>query len=306
MRRVRAVLILGSVIAALVAVPAFTSPAAASTGTTKTVSYGPFTVAAGSMDMPTMYDTLRLGVSRPCVSCYLTSMQARLRYPDGTTANYDTGIMLHHVMLSSQWRQDVTCSGTALGLVGERFFASGNERTRIGFPLGYGYRLRWYDSWNLLVSLMNMMPTSQTVYVDVSFSYQPDWSGLRTVKPVWLDIDECGDSEYSIPAGPSDTAWHWKSTLAGRVVSAAGHVHDYGVHLSATDTTTGKLICDSVAGYGTDPAYMGHIESMSTCIGTTLPRLHTGDDVVLRSYYNSPVAKSDVMGIMLIYVHLSG
>jgi hypothetical protein len=177
-----AFLIATTATAALAALPAPVSPANADTGSVKTVRYGPFTVAAGSMDMPTMYDTVRLAVARPCSSCYVTSMQARLRYADGTTANFDTGVMLHHVMMTSQWRQDVTCSGTALGLAGERFFASG----------------------------------------------------------------------------------------------------------------------------GTNPAYMGHIESMSTCVGTSLPRLHTGDDIVLHSYYNSPEPKSDVMGIMLIYLDTSG
>jgi Stress up-regulated Nod 19 len=299
-------LLTAAVAAAFVLVAPASNPVAAATGTVKTVSYGPFTVGAASMDMPTMYDTLRFGVSRPCVACYLTSMQARLRYANGTTANYDTGIMLHHVVLASQWQKDVTCSGTPLGLAGQRFFASGNERTLIDLPPGYGYPVHWYDSWNMLVSLMNMMSMSQTVYVDVTFTYQPSWASVQTVKPVWLDIDECGDSEYSIPAGPSDTAWSWTSTLAGQVVFAAGHQHDYGVHLSATDTTTGSLICDSVAGYGTKAAYMGHIESMSTCGGTGLPRLHTGDGVVLHSYYNSPEPKSDVMGIMLLYVRPTG
>jgi hypothetical protein len=42
----------------------------------------------------------------------------------------DTGPMLHHVVYTSQLRSDATCRGTALGLAGERFFASGNERNR--------------------------------------------------------------------------------------------------------------------------------------------------------------------------------
>lgn len=274
--------------------------------TTKTVSYGPYTVAAGSMDMPTMYDRLRLGVSRPCSDCYITSFQADLK-ADGTTANFDTGMMLHHVVFTSQFRSDATCSGTYLGLAGERFFASGNERTRISFPDGYGYRVRWWDSWNMYLSLMNMMPTSQTAYIHVTFTLAPTSANLKAVKPVWLDINQCGDSEYTItPPPPEEKMWTWTVNVPGRVVAAAGHLHDFGDHIKATDTTTGKLICDSSAGYGTKPAYMGHIESMSTCVKDFLARVHSGDKVVLDSFYNSPEARDDVMGIMLIYVYRTG
>jgi hypothetical protein len=49
------------------------------------------------------------------------------------------------------------------------------------------------------------------------------------VKPVWLDIDQCGDSEYSIPAGFSDTHRDWTVNVPGKIVAALGHVHGHGV-----------------------------------------------------------------------------
>jgi hypothetical protein len=58
-----------------------------------------------------------------------------------------------------------------------------------------------------------------------------------------------------------------------------------------------------VAGYDTDPAYMGHIESMSFCQGNPLGLLDSGQIVLIRAIYNSPTAASDVMGIMLAYIH---
>jgi hypothetical protein len=84
--------------------------------------------------------------------------------------------MLHHFVLTSQFRRDAPCSGPVLGLAGERFFASGNERTQIAFPSGYGYRVRWYDSWNLLVDLMNHSSVAQQVYVQVTFTLRPGTS----------------------------------------------------------------------------------------------------------------------------------
>jgi len=176
---------------------------------TRTVLYGPFTIPAGTVDHPGMVTKLRLGVSRPCTDCYITSLTPDLGYPDGTRAALNTGAMLHHAVWTSQWRQDATCGSSWLGLAGERFFASGNERTSIGFPAGYGYRVRWYDSWNLLVDLMNHTTTEKTVYVKLTVTTRPGWESVKPLKPVWLDIDGCGDSEYSIPAGYSDTHRNW-------------------------------------------------------------------------------------------------
>jgi hypothetical protein len=254
-------------------------PAQAATST-KTVRYGPFTIpAATSITEPGMiHNKLLLGVARPCVDCYITSFTPNLVYGDGTTANMDTGPMLHHAVFTSQWRPDATCAGSWLGLAGERFFASGNERTAIAFPAGYGYRVRYYDSWNLLVDLMNHSTTSsKTVYVQVTFTIRPSWESVQRVRPVWLDIDQCGDSEYSIPAGYSDRHWDWKVNVPGSVVAMLGHVHGHGIAVEATNESQGGAsICRSVATL--DPTDVHSVLAMSA---------------------------NDVMGIMLGYIHPS-
>lgn len=81
-------------------------------------------------------------VTRPCLECYTTSFAPDLVYADGSTATMADEPMLHHAVLSSQWRSDATCSDSWLGLAGERFFASGNVRTKALMPTGYGYRVR--------------------------------------------------------------------------------------------------------------------------------------------------------------------
>ena len=113
---------------------------------------------------------------RPCLDCFITAFTPDLVYPDGRRAEMDptgSGPMLHHAVWTSQWRRDATCGSSWLGLAGERFFASGDERTAITLPSGYGYRVRWYDSWNMLVDLMNHSATGQTVYVEVTFTTRP-------------------------------------------------------------------------------------------------------------------------------------
>ena len=278
-------------------------PSTAIAESTKTVRYGPFTVPAAVDGKPAMLEKLRLGVKKPCIGCYITSFSASLTYPDGSVANFNTDAMLHHFVLTNQFRKDATCGNSWLGLAGERFFASGNERTAITLPNGYGYRVHWYDSWNALVEIMNMKPAQQTFYIDVTFTYRHPWENVRRVRPVWLDIDQCRDSQYPIPAGESQATWDWSVNVEGAVVAAAGHVHDHGMQIEATNLNTGQSICKSMAGYGSDPAYMGHLESMSFCSGDPLALVDAGHVVQLRSTYNSPEAANDVMGIMLAYVH---
>ena len=288
-------------VAVLVAVWLIQVPAEAAE--TRTLRYGPFTIPAGSEEMPGEIDKIKLAIKRPCLACYLTGFKANLTYPDGSTANINTGAMIHHVVLANQFRSDATCSGTWLGLAGERFFASGNERTPISLPGGYGYRVRWYDSWNMLLQLMNMESEAQNVYVDVTFSMVSTSSSVKPVKPVWLDIDNCRDSEYPIPAGPSVTTWDWSVNVEGHLVAMAGHVHDDGLRVEARNETTGENICTSTAGYGNVEEYMGHLSSMTTCQGTPVAALDSGNLVRIYSSYDSPEPRDDVMGIMLGYIH---
>jgi hypothetical protein len=279
-------------------------PAQAATST-KLVRYGPFTIPGGSETDPGMiHNKLFFAVSRPCIDCYITSFTPDLVYSDGTRATMATGAMLHHMVLTSQFRQDATCGGTLLGLAGERLFASGNERTAISFPTGYGYRVRYYDSWNLLVDLMNHTAASQTVYVQVTYTVRPSWESVKRLRPVWLDIDQCGDSEYSISAGFSDTHWDLKVNVPGKVVAMIGHLHGHGVAIEATNESQGGAsICKSTATL--DPMDVHSVLAMSTCTGDPLAVVATGETVRLHSMYDSPHPADDVMGIMLGYINPS-
>lgn len=295
----------GLAVAMLLGGLAVAAPAHAVTYT-KTVRYGPYTIPAGTMTDPGMvHNRLRLGVARPCTDCYITSFKPDLVYADGTRADMNSGPMLHHAVLTSQWRPDATCSNAWLGLAGERFFASGDERTNIAFPPGYGYRVRWYDSWNLLVDLMNHATTSKTVYFQVTVTYRPWWESVKLLKPVWLDIDQCGDSEYAIPAGFSDMHWDWKVNVPGKVVAVIGHLHGHGIAVEATNESRGGAsICRSTATL--DPTDVHSVLAMSTCTGDpSLATISTGQTVRLHSEYNSAHAANDVMGIMLGYIHPS-
>lgn len=310
MRKVGAALLGVSLVVAAMAVgvpviePTPASSASSTSVSTRVVRYGPYTIPAATSAGPgAVSNKLQLAVRRPCVDCYITGFAPNLVYGDGTPATMASGAMLHHFVLANQFRRDATCGSSWLGLLGERFFAAGDERTVAALPAGYGYRVRWYDSWNAIVDLMNMSTTQQTVYVEVRYTVRPSWESVRPVRPVWLDVDQCGDSEYSIPAGQSDTHWDWTVNVPGKIVTMLGHVHGHGVRIEATNESLGGAsICNSTATLAPD---QHHVVSMSTCERDPVAVIGAGQTVRLHSIYDSPHPANDVMGIMLAYVNPS-
>jgi hypothetical protein len=94
--------------------------------------YGPYTVPPNSENNG-MKEFNDQSAERPCTDCYITKLQAGLEYPNGTIANSNTGMWLHHAVLYDFGRKDLSCPDLPY-----RFFASGNERTRLDMTLN-GY-----------------------------------------------------------------------------------------------------------------------------------------------------------------------
>lgn len=307
------------------------STASPASALTKSIRYGPFTLPAN-----THQGFFPVNVLKPCVGCWVTSITPNVIYAKGATANFDSGIMLHHMVMFNVSDQDLTCpSGVGGGaLAGERIFAAGNERTSADLTFGtgvqtYGYKIDVGDIWVLNADIMNMASSEQMVYVEVTWDYSV--LPLRDVTPVWLDIDNCADSQYPTAGGYEDIHWSWTSNISGTVLLAGGHVHDGGISIAGVNASTGSNICTSVAGYalgspyapgpGTgadvnhslahydinpaDPAYVGHIEGMTVCqspsgVGT----ISEGDVIDLHTQYNGTGDPGD-MGIMMLWVDTS-
>jgi len=67
-------------------------------------------------------------ISVPCTDCYITWWRAGLEYPDGSHANANTSMWLHHLAVLNAKRRDVTCTERKAV---ERSLVSGNEREPI-------------------------------------------------------------------------------------------------------------------------------------------------------------------------------
>lgn len=312
---------LAALACALFAVLALAATAGAAI-TTTTVEYGPWTIPAGNGD-PHDHDEagmitneIRTRVARPCSGCKLIGIDPEM--VDATTGrevNINTGPMLHHFVLAASNRTDNTCSGTPVGFLGQRFFASGNERTAIDIErLPYGYEVGSSDSWTMVTDLMNWSTESRRVKIRVTFKYATgsDATSRTNLRPWWLDVDGCStDSLISVPNGFSDTHRDITAPSAGRLIAAAGHIHDHGLNVELTNRSRSEaLICNSVARSGETEAYRtfdgrSHISSMSTCVGNPVAEISSRNTLRLHVQYEVPVGHheiDDAMGIMIAFV----
>jgi hypothetical protein len=301
-------------------------------GTVATIRYGPYNLPPNSA----IHNTpINFSARAPCINCYLTDIVADLvydgdprgatdsTYATGATANLNHDAMLHHFVMLNPNRVDAVCSTGLQGQLGERFFAAGNERTHMHLPAPFGYQ-NTANNWRLIPHIVNKSSTSyQQMSIQVTYRYRTDSSVLGT-NPLWFDIDGCADSEYTAPVGYSDShdprqnadfgTYGWISTVSGRMIGMAGHMHDVDI-LSANPCTvhcpeqgggiavsaelvggpasyygpvppnnpppadlTGTTLCRSEANYGTPFAgtqWQGHLDTMTQCgVFSDLPAGH--------------------------------
>lgn len=298
------------------------APVAGAAIVSRTMDYGPWTIPAGDgdphdhMSMGHIENDIDFGVSKPCTNCDIIAVEPELVYRGGEEANLNTGPMLHHTMFAARGSgSDLTCPSEGAGLLGRRFFASGNERTPIDLSeLDYGYHVGSSDTWNMVTELTNWETTRKTVYVRVRWTYATaeDASSREDLTPVWLDADGCSfDSLIEVPTGFSDTHRDIESPVSGDVIAAAGHIHDHGVRVDLTnESNSSELICESVAGYSNTGGYetpdgRSHVADMGTCIEDPVETIARGDELRLHTIYEVPMGHHEIdhaMGIMIVFV----
>jgi hypothetical protein len=91
------------------------------------IRYGPFTVPEMSVDSGMKQFVVPIA-QKPCSDCLVTWARAGLEYPNGTVANANNGLWLHHVVFLNTEKTATICPQS---LKGDPFFASGNERTPV-------------------------------------------------------------------------------------------------------------------------------------------------------------------------------
>ncbi len=298
-----------------------------------TMTYGPFLVPAATESGPGNLHPHQESVEMPCIDGFITRIVPDMVYADGSSANFHSKSMMHHVVFYNSQADDLTCPGGGR----ERFFATDNERSAMDLPEGFGYYNSPAAEWDLSAHLMNFDTEPQELFIQLVCTCEPYDTSIKSAIPVWLDVDNCGDSEFSAPAGYSDTQWDWQSSITGTIVRMGGHVHNFGTSISAEHLDTGGYICTAIAGYESgsmfapasvpdgdeghpgsanlldgatnptnNPQYMGRIQDMTLC--EPFFTIAAGDTIRLHTQYNIPSSlfpngQDDVMGIMIAYVH---
>ncbi|KAK0742343.1 hypothetical protein B0T21DRAFT_381975 [Apiosordaria backusii] len=232
------------------------------------IKYGPFTTP------PTHehngHHKTYFRTNPPCYDCYLTAVKADLQYPNGTTANTNTGLWLHHVVITNLVQSSITCPEGA-----EIIFASGNERTEVKISLDgtvpAGYYINPHDLLLLFPELMNTAHVPQDAIIVIDYEFVPlsDLSveaGFKKVTPVWLDVDgPCSPNAGAIPV-PAGVVGEkftlemepkWKSDISGDVLFVMGHVRDGATGLEVVRSSSdgagiegGETVCNGEVRYG--------------------------------------------------------
>ena len=219
---------------------------------THTYFCGPITVTGGQNRI--LYPQMR-SFEKPSEDGWITSLEPDMVALDGNGKLYvptSDKVMFHHGVWINQNRPDATSSPGR-----ERFYATGEEKTELRLPDGYGYRYLASDTWMLNHMIHNLVPEEFTMYIKWTIDFVPDESpaaeDMKRVRPIWMDIDngsyypvfdvwrgEGGsDGVFTFPDDTYRTSnWpysagrelnRWTVDRSGYLVSSVGHVHSGGL-----------------------------------------------------------------------------
>ena len=140
-------------------------------------SYGPITVKPGQNDVLIGPVT----IEKPAYDGYITRFQPDLVDETGQAPPIDV-LHLHH----GTWLNAYPQYGNG------PFFASGEEKTILPFPKGYGMHVGARDQWLLLYMVHSEVAQPKEVWItyDIDFVAEEDAKkiGIVNTKPVWLDV----------------------------------------------------------------------------------------------------------------------
>jgi hypothetical protein len=220
------------------------------------------------------------------------------------------------------------------------FFASGEEKTELTFPPGFGYPVAAKDKWILNYMIHNLTDKAYTVYITYDMEFVPESSSLAThitpVHPIWMDVQDHhiypvfnvykgsghgGKFTYpdmaKDPYGNGPALNEFKIDHPGVLVQTAGHLHPGGLY-DELDLIRAGASPSGGAVAGTVPnsvrlfrSYAHYFDkrgpvSWDVAMGVTnsdwRPVVRAGDVLRVSATYDSHIASwYEVMGIMVVW-----
>ncbi len=203
-----------------------------------TYTVGPINVTSGQNRIS--YKPIT-GSEKPSVDGWITRIEPNMTEADGTVPK-SSRAMFHHGV----WINQSAPAGSQL------FFATGEEKTNVDFPDGYGLRYRASDTWILNHMIHNLVPDPMTLYITYTIDFIPDTSpaaaAIVPVRPIWMDVQSGNypvfdvhrgsggkDGQFTYPQdaeNPYQGQWQKNEkiiTSDGVLITTAGHVHSGGL-----------------------------------------------------------------------------
>jgi hypothetical protein len=261
--------------------------------------YGPFHIPPGVMFQALPEIAGGVKIHKPCDECFLGAFQGGLEYEDGSEANVDTGMYMHHFVVVNEVKPDWLCGLRVGGMTRPQWiYNSGNERppVRLNTKYKFGMRVDKKDRFSALTEIMNMSNETKTVYTTTIYEVIPiNTPGYQEATHLRMDVWMCGGSD--VPGKTGAYQYHspnWTSPYSGVILHNDGHGHDGTTEVNLY--INGKVFCNSIQYYGLRPGWVnnkGHGKDMGgmryisdaiTCEDTG--RVEKGDVLMTEAFYN--------------------
>jgi len=314
--------------------------------------YGPIKIQPGQNNI-TISD---LNVPKPDVDGFIVGIHPNLYRDDGSVPPVDV-IHLHHgVWLkvdlnalgaggnrrrgggsTTTTAPDETTTTTAAPAAGNNdsivtrygqiFFASGEEKTQMILPPGYGYPYKASDKWVINYMLHNLLstPDSVSIVYDLDFipSSAPESKTVKVARPIWNDV-EAGkiypvfdalkgsgkDGLFTYPDDQPDAykgrseANKWVVDKDMVLLGTAGHLHPGGLYTDmyvtrpgagagATDAAKGSIAGDKAHLFRSEAVYYEPAGAVSWDVSMTATpadwrvSLKKGDTISINATYGT-------------------
>jgi len=230
-------------------------------------------IGTWSVTSDKMISTFKMVSDSPCGmgSCYVTAMEATIRYPDGKEANVDTGAWLHHIAMFG--------SGTGGGSI----WACGNERPTLRLNSELPYGIEWPRTFMMMIDLMTEVATPKSLTLEVTYEIiAKGKGGYKGATMYWLTLGadrDAKDGKYYFNTQTS------RVTGNGKLLYSIGHMHDGGTDMqlfvenSMVTSPGAQYVCKSVMHYDAKPAAgTASMEGMAMGAGATGGHGHSRRD----------------------------
>jgi hypothetical protein len=262
-----------------------------------------FQTVSSKVVLPAVNQTVEWSgeIPRPHGKVLITGMTFDVVDDNGVSI-HNTEAYIHHIVVYSDPANLITCSHYD-GWLG----ATGNASTPLLLPLPYGIFDGSSSRWGMDLMVVSLSNKGTRFYASVHVNYstdQSDFDNFISVIPLYFAVTQCKSPTYNLTAGGEGSRAVNSSLMPmpfnGKIVFGIPHMHNGGVQLILTDTTTGLEICNESPVYNNGNPSTGNQTTIGICKNDNM--MWRGDMINVTAVYDTSITRINVMSIYLIYV----